>query len=208
VTLLPARFVISTSNTTPMFDEALADLYTHSFRDGIPVALGESASPATSVYIMCTCTDQGHSVINYSGNYGPNPNAGSYLSVYGWTTNPLVEYYIVDNYAAYSECNIACLSSNRLSDSDILSTCRPSHRPELQGHSLLRRLDLQHLPGYTYQPALDPRYLDLSAVLVDPPEQAHWWYDHHWESLQRMEQAWIEVGDVQLPGELLATLMA
>ncbi len=83
------------------------------------------------------CTDEGHSVINYSGNYGPNPNAGSYLSVYGWTTNPLVEYYIVDNYAAYSECSTAGLFSTPLPHPDNLSTRRPGHWLELQGHSLL-----------------------------------------------------------------------
>lgn len=35
-------------------------------------------------------------VINYSGLYKPDGN--SYLSIYGWTRNPLIEYYIVESY--------------------------------------------------------------------------------------------------------------
>jgi endo-1,4-beta-xylanase len=38
-------------------------------------------------------------VITYSADYKPNGN--SYLTVYGWTKNPLIEYYIVDGWGSW-----------------------------------------------------------------------------------------------------------
>lgn len=52
--------------------------------------------------------------IDYSGTYSPNGN--SYLSVYGWTKNPLIEYYIVENYGTYNPSTGATMLGSVTSD--------------------------------------------------------------------------------------------
>jgi len=41
-------------------------------------------------------------VLSYSGNYGVSSSQNSYLAFYGWTRNPLIEYYVIESYGSYN----------------------------------------------------------------------------------------------------------
>ncbi|KAF2837389.1 glycoside hydrolase family 11 protein [Patellaria atrata CBS 101060] len=72
-------------------------------------------------------------VINYSGQY--NPNGNSYLAVYGWTRNPLIEYYIVENFGTYNPSSGAQKKGSITVDGgtyDILVSTR-TNQPSIDG---------------------------------------------------------------------------
>ncbi|KAK7023692.1 hypothetical protein VNI00_016575 [Paramarasmius palmivorus] len=71
--------------------------------------------------------------INYSGTYQPNGN--SYLSIYGWTRNPLIEYYVVESYGSYNPSSAAQKKGTVTCDGasyDVLTTMR-YNQPSIDG---------------------------------------------------------------------------
>jgi len=71
--------------------------------------------------------------ISYSGSYTYNGN--SYLAVYGWTKNALIEYYVVENFGSFNPSSAAQKKGTVNvdgSDYDILVTTR-TNQPSIIG---------------------------------------------------------------------------
>lgn len=73
-------------------------------------------------------------VVTYSGTWSAG-NVNSYISLYGWTRNPLIEYYIVEAYGSYNPSSAAAKKGSVTSDGGtytILQTTR-TNQPSIDG---------------------------------------------------------------------------
>lgn len=71
--------------------------------------------------------------INFSGSFKPSGNA--YLAVYGWTTSPLVEYYIMESYGEYNPGSSMTFKGTVNSDGSVydIYTHQQVNQPSISG---------------------------------------------------------------------------
>ncbi|KAI0409161.1 xylanase [Xylaria palmicola] len=75
-------------------------------------------------------------VITYNGTWN-GASVNSYLSIYGWTRNPLIEYYVVESFGSYNPSSGATKRGSIQSDGgtyDIYQTQRVN-QPSIEGTS-------------------------------------------------------------------------
>lgn len=81
----------------------------------------------------------GPRVVNYSGYYGVNNSQNSYLALYGWTRNPLIEYYVIESYGSYNpaSCSGGVDYGSFQSDGATYNVrrCQRVNAPSIEGNS-------------------------------------------------------------------------
>ncbi|KAF3067215.1 Endo-1,4-beta-xylanase A [Daldinia childiae] len=75
-------------------------------------------------------------VITYNGTWN-GANVNSYLSVYGWTRNPLIEYYVVESFGTYNPSSGAQKLGSVESDGSVYDVYRTQrvNQPSIDGTS-------------------------------------------------------------------------
>jgi endo-1,4-beta-xylanase len=73
--------------------------------------------------------------INFSGTFSPQGNG--YLAIYGWTKNPLVEYYIVESFGNYDPSSQASKFGTITQDGSTytIAKTRRVNQPSIEGTS-------------------------------------------------------------------------
>lgn len=82
----------------------------------------------------------GAKVVTYNGTWNA-ANVNSYVSLYGWTRNPLIEYYIVESYGSYNPSSGTTKKGQVTSDGgtyDIYQTTR-TNQPSIDGTSTFQQ---------------------------------------------------------------------
>ncbi|KAH7233363.1 concanavalin A-like lectin/glucanase domain-containing protein [Fusarium tricinctum] len=77
--------------------------------------------------------------IKYSGSYQPNGN--SYLAIYGWTRNPLIEYYIVESFGTYNPSSGATKKGEVTVDGSVydIYTSTRTNAPSIEGNKTFQQ---------------------------------------------------------------------